>query len=61
MPDHLIRSQIYQCIKAICEHDINVWLALFEPDATIEDSYGQGERTVFLKLLLGMDLDEKIG
>ncbi|MEH2156824.1 nuclear transport factor 2 family protein [Nostoc sp.] len=40
VPDRLIRSQIYQYIKAICEHDLDAWLALFEPDATIEDPYG---------------------
>ncbi|WP_392532243.1 nuclear transport factor 2 family protein [Nostoc sp. C117] len=40
VPHYLISCQISQYIKAICEHDIDSWLALFEPDASIEDPYG---------------------
>lgn len=40
VPEHLIRTQITQYIKATCEHDVDAWVALFEPDGSIEDPYG---------------------
>lgn len=43
VPGDIIREQVARYIKAIVEHDIDGWVALFETDASIEDPYGSRE------------------